>query len=289
MEQPQSVEAMLRVCNDYRRAGHLFCLALILIHSAVLIRAQGLTSNSVPSVIQDVGIDQKLGANLPLELAFVNEEGNTVQLADYFGLKPVVLALVYYECPRLCPQVLHGIVKSLRPLSFTIGEEFDLITVSIDPEEGPVAASSAEKRYVREYGRPDAASGWHFLTGEEANIERLAHAVGFRYAYDAQNDQYAHAAGIIVATPQGKLSRYFYGIEYSARDLRLGLVEASANRIGSPIDQLLLYCYHYDPMTGKYGVVIMNVLRLAGGATVLALGSLIFMMLRREQKKEQLS
>jgi protein SCO1/2 len=203
-----------------------------------------------------------------------------VQLGDYLGRKPVILTLNYYECPMLCPLVLEGLVRSLRALSFAIGEQFDVVTVSINPGETATLAAATKARYIRDYGRPNAAAAWHFLTGDEASIRQLTQAVGFRYAYDSGKDQYAHAAGIMVLTMQGRISRYFYGIEFSPRDLRLALVEAAANTIGSPVDQLLLFCYHYDPATGRYTLVVRRALQLASLATVLSLAGFMVVMFR---------
>jgi protein SCO1 len=205
-----------------------------------------------------------------------------VQLEDYFREKPVVIALVYYSCPQLCNQVLNGLTSSLRTLSgFSIGKEFEVITVSFDARETSELAAEKKKPYIEWYKRDGAAEGWHFLTGDKAAIDRLAEAVGFQYAYDPQTDQFAHASGIMIATPQGKLARYFYGIEYAPKDLRLGLVEASKNKIGTPVDQLLLYCFHYDPTTGKYGPVIMNMIRLGGIVTILGMAALVLILRRR--------
>ena len=194
------------------------------------------------------------------------------------------MLITYYNCTMLCPLLLDGLVRALRPLSFDIGKQFSVLTVSINPREGPVIASQRKQLYIQRYGRRGAEDGWHFLTGQEPSIRRLAQTVGFRYAYDTKKDEYAHAEGILLFTPEGRVSRYFYGVEFSPRDLRLGLVEAAANTIGSPVDQLLLYCYHYDPLTGKYGLIIMNVLRVAGFATVLMLGSFILIMFRRDRR-----
>lgn len=248
--------------------------------------AHELPADSRPAVLRDVGFDQRLNEQVPLDVVFRDEGGRSVQLGQYLGTKPVILLLAYYRCRRLCPLALEGLVSSLRALSFDIGNQFIVVTVSFDPRDTPALAATKKATYIQRYGRPGAAEGWHFLTGEETSIERLARAVGFRYAYDAEKDQYAHATGIMVLTPQGKIARYFYGIEYSARDLRLGLVEASANKIGSPVDQVLLFCYQYDPATGRYQVIIMNVLRLAGAGTALALGGFILVMVRRERAKK---
>jgi protein SCO1/2 len=244
-----------------------------------------LAQPALPAPLRDVGIDQKLDAQVPLDLGFRDDTGRTVKLADYFGSKPVILALVYYDCPMLCTQVLNGLAGSLKALTLNAGEEFLVLTVSFDPRETPELAAGKKKSYLAHYSRPGAAAGWHFLTGSESSIESLTRAVGFRYRYDAEKAQYAHASGIMVLTPQGRLSRYFYGIEYAPRDLRLGLVEASNGRIGSPVDQLLLFCYHYDPATGKYGPVVMNFVRLGGAATVLTLGTFLVLFLRRDARR----
>lgn len=263
----------------------LACLAL----SGFSLPLQAQTAGVLPEPLREIGIEQRLGEQVPLELVFRDETGQAVQLGDYIGAlpgRPTILALVYYECPMLCSLVLHGLLASVKALSFRIGDEFNIVTVSFDPRETPSLAAAKKAEYVRRYGRPGAASGWHFLTGEEEAIRRLAQAVGFRYAYDEQSQQYIHASGIMVLTPEGRLARYFYGIEYAPRDVRLGLVEAAAGRIGSPIDQVLLFCYHYDPTTGKYGLLIMNVLRLTGLATVIALGTFIVVMIRRERRRQ---
>jgi protein SCO1/2 len=239
--------------------------------------------NTRPAALRDVAFDQKLDQQVPLDLTFRDESGKTVQLANYFNGKPVILTFVYFKCRDLCPLLLDGVVRTLRPLSFSAGNQFNLLTVSFDAHDTPVMAAAKKNDFVKQYGRPGAAAGWHFLTGDETAIQKLARSVGFHYTYDAHTKEFAHAAGIILLTPEGKTSRYFYGIDFSPRDLRLGLIEAAAARIGSPIDQLLLFCYHYDPVTGKYGLLITNVIRLAGLATVLILGAFIFAMLRRDR------
>jgi protein SCO1 len=216
---------------------------------------------------------------------FLNETGNSVRLGDYFGEKPVILALIYYGCRDLCPLVLENLARTLRAISFDAGKQFEVVIVSFDPRDLPSIAAAKKAEFVERYGRRGTKQGLHFLTGTEASIRSLTGAVGFRYSYDVSTGEYGHAAGIVVLTPQGKISRYFYGIEYSPRDLRLSLVEASEKKIGSPVDQLLLFCYHYDPATGKYSLVIMNVLRLAALATVLILGAFVLVMLRRERRK----
>jgi len=237
-----------------------------------------------PQILQQVGIDQKLNTQLPLDLTFRDESGKTVRLGDYFGSKPVIVSLVYYRCPMLCEQVLNGMTAALNVLKFDVGKEFNIVTVSIDPTETPEMAAKKKEVFLHRYQRPTAAQGWAYLTGDQANIARLAKAVGFRYVYDERTKQYAHASGIVVATPQGRLAQYYYGIEYSPKDLRLGLIEASQNKIGTVVDQLLLYCYHYDPETGHYGAIAMRIMRIGGALTVLLLGGFVITMLRRESQ-----
>jgi len=234
--------------------------------------------------LKEIGFDQRLGEQVPLELTFRDEVGAPVLLRSYFGNKPVIMLLTYYNCTMLCPLLLDGLVRTMRGIAFDVGKQFNVLTVSINPREGPVIASQRKELYIQRYGRRGAEDGWHFLTGQEASIRRLAQAIGYRYVYDAKKDEYAHAAGILLLTPEGRVSRYLYGVEFSPRDLRLGLVEAAAHTIGSPVDQLLLYCYHYDPLTGKYGLIIMNVIRVAGFATVLMLGSFMLVMFRRDHR-----
>ncbi len=241
-----------------------------------------------PPLLREVGIDQKLSAQVPLDLNFRDESGHAVTLGEYFGKKPVVMALVYYDCPMLCTQVMNGLASALQVLKFDAGREFSVVLVSIDPRETPALAAAKKKTYLERYQRSGAATGWHFLTGEQAAIGKLAQTAGFRYALDPKTGQYAHAAAIMVLTPQGKIAQYYHGIEYPPRDLRLGLVEASQNRIGTLVDRVLLYCYHYDPAKGRYGAVAMNILRLAGVATLLMMGSFIFLSLRRDFARERL-
>jgi protein SCO1/2 len=225
-----------------------------------------------PRELEEVRIDQRLDESLPLDAVFRDENGDEVKLGAYFGSKPVVLALVYYSCPMLCNQVLNGMTSGLDVLkTFSIGKEFEVVTVSFDPRETPELARQKKETYIKWYKREGAAEGWHFLTGDQPNIDRLTEAAGFHYKWDEKTTQFIHASGIMIATPDGKLARYFYGIEYAPKDLRLGLVEASAGKIGSPVDQLLLYCYHYDPASGKYGAAVMNIMRLGGALTVIAI------------------
>jgi protein SCO1/2 len=241
----------------------------------------------LPRVLRDVRFDQRLNEQVPLDQEFKDEHGRTTKLADYFGNKPVILILAYYRCPMLCTEVLNGLVRALLDIPFSIGNEFDVVTVSFDARENamPGLAAAKKKTYVERYGRAGAAEGWHFLTGEEDAIRRLTDAVGFRFTYDPDKDQFAHASGIMVLTPQGRISRYFYDISYSPRDLRLGLVEAAANRIGSPVDQVLLFCFHYDPAEGRYGAAVMNFVRLGGVVTMFALGALLTVLWRQERRK----
>ena len=205
-----------------------------------------------------VSFEQRLNEQLPLDLQFKDEEGRTVRLGDYFGHRPVVLAFVYYDCPMLCTQVLNGIDTSLSVLTETVGKDFDVVAVSFDPRETPSLANGKKKAQVDRYKRPGSEAGWHFLTGEEPAIKTLTEAAGFHYVWDDKTQQFAHPSGIIVVTPDGRLARYFFGIEYASRDVKFALIESSAGRIGNAIDQLLLYCYHYDPATGQYGLVTMT-------------------------------
>jgi protein SCO1/2 len=241
----------------------------------------GATASGLPNALKDVGIDQRLNQQVPLDLVFRDENGRDVKLGDYFQGKPVILVLAYYNCPMLCTQVLNGMTGALRTLSFNIGKEFNVVTVSFDPRETPRLAAEKKAIYISDYNRPGAAEGWHFLTGEEKSIQKLTQAVGYRYKWDETTQQYAHASGIMVITPEGRISHYFYGIEYPPNDVRLALVESSQNKIGNPVDQLLLYCYHYDPATGKYGAVIMNIVRLAGAVTIIFIVGLILMLRQR--------
>jgi protein SCO1/2 len=244
----------------------------------------GANGTGLPPALHEVKIEQRLNEQVPLDLQFKDETGRTVHLSEYInGSKPVILSLVFYQCPMLCNQILNGLMASLRAQSFDAGKEFEVLTVSFDPRETPELAAEKKQSYIQRYNRAGAERGWHFLTGDAENIRRLTDAVGFRYNYDEKTNQFAHASGIMVMTPFGKLSRYFYGIEYNPRDLRLGLVEASDNKIGSTVDQLLLYCYHYDPATGKYAWVV-SIYRWGGGITVLGIGALLLSLHRRSSR-----
>jgi protein SCO1/2 len=239
----------------------------------------------LPPVLREVRFDQRLNEQVPLDLEFRDESGRTVRLADYFDGKPVVLVLAYYRCPMLCTQVLNGLVKAMIDLPLSAGRDFNVLTVSFDAREQPELAAAKREAYLERYHRPGAEHGWHFLTGDEGPIQRLTEAVGFHFTYDPRHDVFAHASGITVLTPGGKVSRYFYDVKYSPRDLRLGLVEASEGRIGSPIDRVLLYCFHYDPSEGKYGAAVMNFVRAGGVLTVLALVAFVGVLWRRERLK----
>jgi len=280
-----------------RRWGVL-TIGILLVLTAAGVRAQDLgpapnerpgaggvpPARALPGLLEEVGLDQHLNAQLPLDLHFKDENGQTVKLGDFFGRRPVILTLVYYQCPMLCTQVLNGVTSSIGVMNLSVGKDFDIVTVSFDPRDTPEGAREKKANYLARYKRPGAAAGWHFLTGEAREISALTGAVGFRYAYNAEIGQYAHVSGIMVATPEGRLARYFYGIEYGPRDLRLALVEAADHTIGSPVDQLLLYCFHYDPSAGRYSLAVMNIVRIAGVLTVLVIVGAIVLMRRRERR-----
>jgi protein SCO1/2 len=239
----------------------------------------------LPRQLKSVGIDQKLNSQLPFDAVFTDETGVARPLRDYFRGRPVVLALVYYECPMLCTMTLNGLLRTLRPMTLDVGRQFDVIAVSFDPNDTPQLAEKKRFEYLERYNRPGSEAGWKFLTGDATNIQRLTEAVGFRFSKDPETGQWAHAAGIQVITPDGRIARYFYGVEYSSRDLRLALVEASQGKIGTAVDQVLLFCFHYDPTTGKYGLLIMNLLRMGAALTVLALLTFWFMNRRGRRGK----
>jgi protein SCO1/2 len=238
-----------------------------------------------PAALRGIEIEQRLNQPVPLDLPFRDEAGRAVRLGDYFGRRPVVLALVYYDCPMLCTQVLNGLVSALSVVSLDAGRDFDVVAVSFDEREKPSDALAKKNAYLTRYRRPGAAAGWHFLTGEKPAIAALTSSVGFHFRYDRERDQFAHASAVYVLTPDGRLSRYFFGIEYPPRDLRLGLVEASSGRIGTPADRVLLYCFHYDPTTGRYGAVVLNIVRLAGLATLAVLAVSIAVLSRRHRHR----
>jgi protein SCO1/2 len=243
-------------------------------------------ASAKPPMLKDVGIDQLLNNQVPLDLEFKDENGSTVKLAEYFKDRPVVLSLVYYNCPRLCTQILTGLLGTLKTLPMSPGKEFISLSVSIDPREKPDLAAGKKHEYLERLGRPGAEAGWHFLTGEEPSIEALARSVGFRYVWDPVLNQYAHASGLIIITPGGKVSRYLYGIEYAPRDLRFGVIEASEGKVGSLADQIILYCYQYDPERKTYGLVLMRVLRIFGAITLVSVVALILFLIYMTKRKE---
>jgi protein SCO1 len=270
--------------NSISAASILFALALVGTSASAQLN-NGVMSppaNTRPPRLENVGIEQHLDAQVPPGLIFRDDSGKTVKLGDYFGHKPLILNLVYYNCTMLCGEALAGLSSAMRLVKFDIGNEFDVVTVSFDPRETPEMAAAKKKDYVGRYGRANAAAGWHFLTGQPDSINALTKAVGFQYQYDAKTNQYAHATAIMVLTPQGRISRYFYGVDFPPKDLRMGLVEASQGKIGNAVDAVLLYCYHYDPETGKYGAMVANILRLAAAAMILIMGSFLFILWRMD-------
>jgi protein SCO1 len=242
----------------------------------------------LPAGLQGVSIAQKLNQQVPLNLVFRDEFGRSRPLSTYFsGHKPVLLALVYYHCPMLCTLILNGVVSSLKAVSFNPGRDFEVVVVSFDPRDTPETAAQKRAEYLRRYRRPGTDNGWHFLTGSQPSIQALTEAVGYKYKFDPKTGQFAHVSAIMILTPQGRLSRYFYGVEYAPRDVRLGLVEASHDKIGNPVDQVLLYCYHYDPATGKYGAISMNILRFGGGTFVLICSTFLFIAWRHDWRRDR--
>lgn len=246
------------------------------------------TSNGLPNALKEVGIEQKLGEQIPFDAEFKNENGQMIKLGEYFGKeRPVILALVYYECPMLCNEVLNGLTGSLKGISFDAGKEFDVVAISFDARENdkPDLAKNKKESYLKRYGRENTANGFHFLTGTQSEIDKIANAVGFSYKWDEKSEQFAHAGGIMVVTPDGKLARYFYGIDYSPKDLKFGIMEAGEGKIGNPAEQLYLYCFHYDPATGSYGLAILKVMRIAAFFTILAIGGMLFVFWRYKKKE----
>ena len=233
-----------------------------------------------PPGLKHVGIEQHLNDQIPPNLTFLDENGKTVRLGDYFGKRPLILNLVYYQCPMLCGEVLSGLESAMRVLKFDVGKDFDVLTVSFDPRETPQMAAAKKAEYLKRYNRPGAEQGWHFLTGQQDSIDALTNAAGFQYEFDPKLGQFAHATAIMILTPEGKIAQYYYGVEYAPKDLRLGLVQASQNKIGNVVDEVLLYCYHYDPDTGKYGAIVNRILKLSGAATILVLGAFLALMFR---------
>jgi protein SCO1/2 len=274
------------VVGRLRHGGVLLSLILLTATAWGQAMTKGIMSppsNVRPPHLQNVGIEQHLDGQVPPDLAFVDDAGRAVKLGDYFGKKPLILNLVYYNCTMLCGEALSGLTGAMKMVKFDLGNEFDVITVSFNPQETPGIAHQKKQEYLKRYGRAGAASGWHFLTGPAESINALTKAVGFEYQYDPKSSQFAHATAIMVLTPQGRISRYFYGVDYPPKDLRMGLVEASQSRIGNAVDQVLLYCYHYDPATGKYGAIVNNILKLAAGLTIFMLGGLLFILFRLEK------
>ncbi|MBZ5641327.1 MAG: SCO family protein [Acidobacteriia bacterium] len=260
------------------------CLAVIALAASP---AHAQMNSAAPPILREVSISQNLNAQIPADLPFRDENGNPVRLGDYFGARPIVLSLVYFNCPALCTEVLNGELHTMQASSLTLGKDYDAVSVSFDPKDTPDVARAKRDVYTaqyRQFGRPAAAQNWHFLTGDAASINALTKAVGFHYAYDPAINQFAHAAAIVLLTPDGRVSRYFYGITYAARDFRLGLVDASSGKIGTLTDQAMLFCYQYDPETGKYGMVVMNIVRAGGALTLLALGIFMFVMFRRDRR-----
>ena len=277
----------LRTLSDL--CGKSFLLAAILLLASAAgaqSMSKGIMSppaNVRPPYLTNVGIEQHLDGQVPADLAFVDDAGRAVKLGDYFGKKPLILNLVYYNCTMLCGEALAGLSASMKMIKFDVGNEFDVVTVSFNPEETPEIAAAKKAEYLKRYGRPNAAAGWHFLTGPSESINALTKAVGFQYQYDATKDQYAHATAIMVLTPQGRIARYFYGVDFPPKDLRLGLVEASKGKIGNPVDQVLLYCYHYDPAAGKYGAVVSNMLKIGAGLTIFLVGGMLLILIRLDR------
>jgi protein SCO1 len=247
------------------------------------------SSSGLPKTLEKVGIEQKLNEQIPPDAVFKDENGNAVKLGDYFGKRPVILALVYYECPMLCNEVLNGLTGTLKSLSFDAGKDYDVIAISFDARENdkPDLAKNKKESYMKRYGRPGTENGWHFLTGTQDEIDKVTKAVGYNYQWDEKTNQFAHAGGIMFTTPEGKLSRYLYGIDYAPKDVKFAVMESAQNRIGNPAEQLMLYCYHYDPATGKYGLSILKIVRLVAVATLIGLGSMIFAFWRRNKAKNE--
>jgi protein SCO1/2 len=287
------------VCNkrNNSKTHPKWILALGILLSSLSAWGQGMTqgimsppANVRPPGLEHVGIEQRLNQQVPLDLAFRDETGKAVHLRDYFGQKPVILNLVYYKCPMLCSEVMSGLTRALKVIKFDAGNQFNVLSVSFNPNETPELAAASKAQYMARYGRPGKTDGWHFLTGPQESITALTQAVGFQYQYDPKTDQYAHATAIMVLTPEGRVAQYYYGVEFAPKDLRLGLIQASNHKIGNLVDEVFLYCYHYDPATGKYGAIISRILKLSGLATIFVLGGMVLILLRRGpqyQDKEQ--
>jgi protein SCO1/2 len=266
------------------KAVAAFCVVLVVIVAAPARAQQSALPPAVKSILNQVSIAQNLNTQISPDIVFRDETGKSVRLGDFFGQKPILLSLVYFDCPALCTEVLNGELRTMRSISLDLGKDFEAVTVSFEPKDPPALAKAKRDVYAGQYGRPGAVDNWHFLTGEQQSIDALTQAIGFHYAYDSATRQYAHAAAIMVLTPEGRIARYFYGVQYPARDVRLGLVEASQGRIGTVTDHALLFCYQYDPATGKYGLIVMNVIRAGGVLTLFALGTFMFVMFRRDRR-----
>jgi len=244
------------------------------------------SANVKPPGLTNVGLEQRLNAQVPADLAFRDETGKPVKLGEYFGKRPLILSLVYFRCPMLCNEVLAGVEGSLKAISFNPGQDFDVLTVSFDPKDTPESATEKKAEMLKHYKRDGAAGGWHFLTGSQESIDALTKAVGFQYQYDNTTDQFAHTTGLMILTPDGKVAQYYYGVNFPPRDVRLGLIQASQGKIGTLADQVLLYCYHYDPKTGKYSAMINRIIQLGGGLTILSIGAVVLVLLRRGSDSE---
>jgi len=280
-------------------SARLAAAAIMLSFAAPLVSAQvssygdkqmGPSNDKPPSILNGVGIEQHLNTQLPLNLTFTDDAGKQVALGSYFGKRPAILALVYYQCPMLCSEELNGLTSALQMVRYVPGKDFNIVVVSIDPTEGTDLAAAKKRTYLKRYGHPETANGWHFLTGTQPNIDALTRAVGFGYVKipgpDGKLTQFAHASSIQIVTPEGKLAQYYMGVEYSPKDLLLGLNEASSNRIGSPVDNILTYCYHYDPKANTHDLIIARVVQLGGGLTLVLLGGFMFLMFRRDLKHD---
>ena len=262
-------------------------LAMLALAAASVPVTADVSRPKLPPELQGIGIDQHLSTQLPLDAKFRDESGRTIALRTYFGRRPVLLALVYYTCPMLCNQILTGIAAGLRPLSLRPGRDFDVVAISINPDEAPSDAAAKRDFVTRRYSKADGADGWHFLVGDQPAIHAVAEAVGFHYRYDAATKMFFHASGVMAVTPQGRLARYFYGVDYQPKDLKLGLIEASHNKIGSVVDQILLFCYHYDPKTGKYGAVVINMLQAAAAMALAILAITLIPLWRRDVREHR--
>lgn len=254
--------------------------------TAGFLGSPGEPASVMPAALREIGFDQLIDHQLPLDARFTDDEGREIALGSLYGKRPVLLSFVYFTCPLLCTQVLNAMTATVSNLPLEAGKDFDLVVISIDPKDTPAVAAAKKAEFVHRYKDPTASSGWHFLTGTEPEIRRVAAAAGFKYSWDEQTQQYAHPTGIIVSTPDGRLARYLFGLEFGPRDLKLALVDASEGKVGTLADQLLLYCYHYDPMTGRYGIYVMRVLRIAGVLTVFSIATFILVMLRKERSSQ---